>query len=275
GPQAGMSRGPAALGRGLVVAPGAAVPPEWEGVARLRVDGVEAAAELHGAWAGRNPVVVELGIDAGELKAAETETRPPYELGPGFELGRERLHFLVWANTYDGRTEGAEPVWWHGVRAGRLGAALGGDADVLLADGTRAWCDGGPRRPLPVAEAVVHRDSIDAGRLTVARDRPPTATLAPDQLAAVSHPGGPARIIAPAGSGKTRVLTERLRHLLADRAHEPDLLTAVAYNVKAADELRERTAGLRPTIRTLNSLGLSICQMAGGVSVVEEREVRN
>ncbi|MDQ3643604.1 MAG: ATP-dependent DNA helicase UvrD2, partial [Actinomycetota bacterium] len=88
-------------------------------------------------------------------------------------------------------------------------------------------------------------------------------------------PGGPARIIAPAGSGKTRVLTERLRHLLADRNHEPDLLTAVAYNVKAADELRERTHGLRPTIRTLNSLGLSICQMGGGVKVIEEREVRN
>jgi len=271
-----MSRGPAALGRGLVVAPGAPVPPEWEGVARVRVDGVEAAAELHRAWAGRSPVVVELGIDARELKAPETETRPPYELGPGFELRRERLHFLVWANNYDGRAAGAEPVWWHGVRAARLGAAAAVEhGDIVLADGTPAWCDGGPRRPLPVAEAVVHRDSIDAGRLTLARDRPPTATLAPDQLAAVSHPGGPARIIAPAGSGKTRVLTERLRHLLADRGHEPDLVTAVAYNVKAADELRERTAGLRPTIRTLNSLGLAICQLSGPVRVVEERDVRN
>ncbi|MGH9266033.1 MAG: ATP-dependent DNA helicase UvrD2, partial [Acidimicrobiales bacterium] len=85
-----------------------------------------------------------------------------------------------------------------------------------------------------------------------------------------------ARIIAPAGSGKTRVLTERLRHLLADRNHEPELLTAVAYNVKAAEELRERTIGLRPTIRTLNSLGLFICQLAGSaVRVVEEREARN
>ena len=91
----------------------------------------------------------------------------------------------------------------------------------------------------------------------------------------MDHPGGPARIIAPAGSGKTRVLTERLRHLLADRNHEPELLTAVAYNVKAAEELRERTLGLRPTIRTLNSLGLLICQMAGPVTVIEERETRN
>ena len=262
------------LGRGVVVNAGAEPPAGWEGVDRIRVDDASAADPLHEAWSQRRPVVVELGIDAGELKRPETDTRPPYELGPGFGFDRERLHFLVWANTYDARS--GEPVWWHGVRAGRLGAEIGGPADVLLPDGTPAWCDGGPRTALSgFAQAVVHRDSIDAGRLTVARTAAPSAALAPDQLAAVAHAGGPARIIAPAGSGKTRVLTERLRHLLADRNHEPDLLTAVAYNVKAAEELRERTAGLRPTIRTLNSLGLSICQMAGSVTVVEEREARN
>ena len=263
-----------ALGRSVVVAPGAEAPAGWEDAPRIRVEDDSAAGPLHEAWSQRRPVVVELAIDAGELKRPETDARPPYELGPGFEFTRERVHFLVWANTYDARS--GEPVWWHGVRAGRLGAEVGGPADVILPDGTPVWCDGGPRVNLDSAHwEVVHRDSIDAGRLTVARDRPPAATLAPDQLAAVAHAGGPARIIAPAGSGKTRVLTERLRHLLADRNHEPDLLTAVAYNVKAAEELRERTAGLRPTIRTLNSLGLSICQMAGPVKVVDERECRN
>jgi DNA helicase-2/ATP-dependent DNA helicase PcrA len=269
-----------ALGRGLVIAPGAEVPAGWDDVPRVRVDDETACGPLHEAWCRRQPVVVELGIEAADLKVPEREVRAPYEVGPGFDFGRERLHFLVWANTYDGRS--GEPVWWHGVRAGRLGAQVGGPADVVLPDGTPAWCDGGPRAPLDLVEGVVHRDSIDAGRLTVARQAAPGAALAPDQLAAVAHPGGPARIIAPAGSGKTRVLTERLRHLLADRNHEPDLLTAVAYNVKAADELRERTQGLRPTIRTLNSLGLFICQMGSSVQrngspvkVVEEREVRN
>jgi len=277
-----MTASASALGRGLVIAPGAEAPPGWDGVPRVRVDDETASGTLHEAWSRRRPVVVELGIEAGELKVPEREVRAPYEVGAGFEFGRERLHFLVWANTYDGRS--GEPVWWHGVRAGRLGARVGGPADIVLPDGTPAWCDGGPRIPLGLTEGVVHRDSIDAGRLTVAGQAAPGAALAPDQLAAVAHPGGPARIIAPAGSGKTRVLTERLRHLLADRNHEPDLLTAVAYNVKAADELRERThvggeppdgAVLRPTIRTLNSLGLFICQMAGQVKVVEEREVRN
>jgi hypothetical protein len=72
----------------------------------------------------------------------------------------------------------------------------------------------------------------------------PTDELAPDQLAAVTHRSGPARIIAPAGSGKTRVLTARLRHLLRDRHVEPELVTAVAYNTRAAAEMRERTADL-------------------------------
>jgi DNA helicase-2/ATP-dependent DNA helicase PcrA len=286
--------GPDALGRGLVVAPGAEVPAGWQAVERIRVDDATladpAAANdrLHRAWRGRTPVVVELAVDAAELRQPESERRPPYELDPSYEFRRERLHFLVWANTYDGRRSGEEPVWWHGVRAARLGqgATPGGPADVVLADGRPAWCDGGPRAPVAVDDVVVHRDSIDAGRLTAGRTGPATTglELAPDQRAAVTHPGGPARIIAPAGSGKTRVLTERLRHLIADRGHEPELVTAVAYNVKAAEELRERTAGLRgpnavdslgPTIRTLNSLGLAICQLVGGPRVVEEREVRN
>ena len=83
-------------------------------------------------------------------------------------------------------------------------------------DGTTVWIDGGPfRHTEPIdGVAVVHVVAIEHGR---SRGRAATrsdADLAPDQLAAVTHPGGAARIIAPAGSGKTRVLTERARHLL-------------------------------------------------------------
>lgn len=268
-----------ALGRGVVVAAGAEAPAAWAGAERVVVDALggddDALETLERCWSTRTPVVVDLRVDAEGLKQPEVEPRAPYLLEPSFDFVRERLHFLVWANTYDARK--GEPVWWHGVRAARVDGRLtvGGEADVVLADGTAAWCDGGPREPSLGIGAVVHRDSIDAGRLTVARHRPPSADLAPDQLAAVAHGGGPARIIAPAGSGKTRVLTERLRHLIADRGEEPELITAVAYNVRAANELRERTAGFTPTIRTLNSLGLWVCRMAADVRVAEEREVRD
>jgi DNA helicase-2/ATP-dependent DNA helicase PcrA len=271
--------GPEVLGRGLVVLPGAALPPPFADAPRVTIDeavlaspevAAATAAVLHEAWDERRRVVIEFGVALETLRAPEAERRPPYELDPGFTFERERLQFLVWANSYDGRKDG-EPIWWHGIRASRIGADLGGPADVLLPDGTPAWCDGGPRRPVDgVDTVVVHRDSIDAGLLTPARLRPPEAELAPDQLAAVAHPGGPARIIAPAGSGKTRVLTERIRHLLVDRGHEPQLVTAVAYNVMAAEQLRERTAGFRPTIRTLNSLGLNVCSRRGEWRIADE-----
>ena len=128
----------------------------------------------------------------------------------------------------------------------------------MLPDGSPAWVDGGPRAPLDVDQAVVHGESVDAGVLSVVRRprsaRPPT--LAPDQLAAVAHRSGPARVIAPAGSGKTRVLTERLRHLHVDRGYERSSVLAVAYNKQAQLEMEARTTDFRPRVRTLNSLGL-------------------
>ncbi|MGH9101800.1 MAG: UvrD-helicase domain-containing protein, partial [Acidimicrobiales bacterium] len=84
-------------------------------------------------------------------------------------------------------------------------------------------------------------------------------------------------------SGKTRVLTERLRHLLDDRGWEPGVVSALAYNTRAADELRERTQDLGAHIRTLNSLGLAITNGTGGFlapagrprrQVIEEPQVR-
>ena len=72
------------------------------------------------------------------------------------------------------------------------------------------------------------------------------AELADDQREAVLHHAGAARVIAPAGSGKTRVLTERLRRLIAC-GWNPGSLTAVAYNVRAKDTMRERL--VRPSRR--------------------------
>jgi DNA helicase-2/ATP-dependent DNA helicase PcrA len=118
---------------------------------------------------------------------------------------------------------------------------------------------------------------VDEGRLsTVPAFRPPAAELAPDQRAAVQHGAGPARVLAPAGSGKTRVLTERLRHLLVDRGYEREGVLAVAYNVKARDEMVERTQEVRPRVQTLNGLGYEVVRAALGSAppVLEEREVR-
>ena len=218
---------------------------------------------LHGAWANREPVVVALAVDPARFRTPASHPFEPWQLDAGFEIWPDRLQFLVWANAYDARASGErnEPVWWWARKAERIGARVtpDGPADVLLPDGRSAWIDGGPRRPFALADEVVHRESVELGALTaVPRPKDPMAQLAPDQLAAVAHEAGPARVIAPAGSGKTRVLTERLRHLLVDRAYERGLVLAVAYNVKAHEEMEERLGDLSPRVQTLNGLGYAI-----------------
>lgn len=269
--------GPDPLGRGLVIRTGQPVPPAFATAPRVRVDEAalarpdSAIGALHQAWSQRRRVVVELGVEPSVLKAPEETSEPPFELAPGFEFKRERLHFLVWANTYDA-TRG-EPVWWYGRLAEKLGAQAWSPEDVRLPSGEVAWCDGGPREALPLA--VVHRESLDVGRLTLQVPHGAVGSeLAQDQLAAVVHGAGPARIIAPAGSGKTRVLTERLRHLLVDRGYERDLITAVAYNRRAADELKQRTAAFSPRVQTLHALGYAILNRLGRREVLGEYEVR-
>ncbi|MGH2962131.1 MAG: ATP-dependent helicase, partial [Solirubrobacterales bacterium] len=84
------------------------------------------------------------------------------------------------------------------------------------------------------------------------------------------------RVIAPAGSGKTRVLTERLRHLLGDRGYERAGVLAVAYNKEAQRELETRLAGLEPRTRTLNALGYHVLSEHRGQRppVLDELDVR-
>jgi DNA helicase-2/ATP-dependent DNA helicase PcrA len=64
--------------------------------------------------------------------------------------------------------------------------------------------------------------------------------LTAEQLDAVAHRGGPLLIVAGAGSGKTRVLTARIAHLISEHRVMPSEILAITFTNKAAGELRER-----------------------------------
>src|SRR6476646_7958591 len=87
--------------------------------------------------------------------------------------------------------------------------------------------------------------------------------LNPDQLAAVRHCDGPLLVLAGAGSGKTRVITEKIAHLVRERGVSPAHIAAITFTNKAAREMRERVAKLLPgdageglTVCTFHALGL-------------------
>ncbi len=102
--------------------------------------------------------------------------------------------------------------------------AASGSADRLPTDLTPAATDAGGSAPA-AADALIEG-------------------LTEPQRDSVVHRGGPLLIVAGAGSGKTRVLTRRIAHLIATGDAKPWQILAITFTNKAADEMRKRVAEL-------------------------------
>lgn len=110
--------------------------------------------------------------------------------------------------------------------------------------------------------------------------------LNPQQMAAVKYIDGPLLVLAGAGSGKTRVITQKIAYLIEACQYPANHVFAVTFTNKAANEMRERIAATLPSsvrrglnVATFHTLGLSLmkreaefCGLKRGFSIFDSED---
>ena len=208
-------------------------------LARIR-SGVEGAAYL-------TPI---------EARMAKAMTARGLVFEAQHRIGRYRVDFLL----RDDETQRLTAVECDGAgfhdrardltRDEELGRA---GVQVLRFSGSRIY-----REAASCAEEVEFARSVPP---QTASTRPRHEALPEAQEAAVDHADGPARVAAPAGSGKTRVIETRVRRLI-DRGVDPTRICAISFTNQAVDEMRVRLGDMagEVTFTTLHALAKNIAE---------------
>src|SRR5260370_36896375 len=118
-----------------------------------------------------------------------------------------------------------------------------------------------PRDPL----APMPKSGGIAARARAAAGAPYLNDLNPEQRLAVETLDGPVLVLAGAGTGKTRVLTTRIAHILATGRARPNEILAVTFTNKAAREMKLRVGTMvgqavegMPWLRAFHAIGVTI-----------------
>ena len=228
---------------------------------------------------------IELDADFEQPPSSAT-SEAPFDLGPRFGFELDELHHLVWSNTVDLR-DPDRPTWIGldlavaaGANRGLRRRAVG---DVVLPDGTPIWIDAGPfRHSEPIdGVAVLHTVAIEQRSFALPGGQPVGRGPRPGSARRSHPPGWLGAHHRSRRIGKTRVLTERARHLLQQwnasdrRAVQPG---GVQQAGPGGDARRTPDLpGLQ--VRTLNAIALAIVNgthavRAAGPYVAHDRRTR-
>jgi DNA helicase-2/ATP-dependent DNA helicase PcrA len=164
-------------------------------------------------------------------------------------LGRQVVDFLVEVPGGKVAVECESRAQYEAAKDGAQPASLTG---YPLCRFSAAEIESDVERCIRTIEAAVHYRTLPAYKMD--------DDLDPSQQGAVASVSGPVRVLAPAGSGKTKTLVNRILNLL-NQGIAPERILALAFNKKARDEMQERLErrGVEGVeVRTFHSFGYEI-----------------
>ena len=256
------------------------------------------------------PMLIHTAGRFADLKVPAQSTVAPFDLDPTRLLAGEELVYLLQAHCEQPVAELApvSAMYLTPIER-RLAKALDDEiieyraqvsianyvVDFLIGESLVVECDGeawhdpatDERRDASLralgyqvlrftGRSLVHSVDRCVGRIReamagqVASDYQESIALTDAQRRAASHTDGPALVVAPAGSGKTRVIEERVRWLVSTGV-EPSRICVISFSNAAVDEVRARLEHLpEVSVRTLNSFGNQIVSDHRGRRVVIE-----